>query len=138
MHTILKKMLCFTMLLTILLLPLSASGNDKANFEILDDKGSAHAIKTPVWVQSYLAGGNAAVEKLKQYKNKYCFVVLVDDPNKDYAVSRANLTSNIVTDTRNISFSGVIKEADWWQLVLDKKTNEETYRVFVLWTKDKE
>ncbi|MDR2768268.1 MAG: hypothetical protein LBB82_08095 [Treponema sp.] len=132
----LKKTLYAFILLAAAFTAAGAGNDDEKNIVVLDDKGAAFDMNTPAWVKLYLAGGNAAVEKTEQYKSKYCFVVLVYDAGKNYAISAANNISNAV-DNRNISFSGVRKEADWWQLVKNKKTNTLSYRAFTLWTREK-
>jgi hypothetical protein len=55
--------------------------------EVLEDKGTTYGIATPEWVTAYIMGGNTAVQKLSAYKDKYCFVVENNDPNKDIAVA---------------------------------------------------
>jgi hypothetical protein len=43
--------------------------------DLLDEKGAALGISTPVWVTTYMDGGsNLAVEALPEYKDFYCFV----------------------------------------------------------------
>ncbi|MDR1389850.1 MAG: hypothetical protein LBJ31_07720 [Treponema sp.] len=128
----LGKGLSIFMLLAVFVL---SGASNKDVFKVLDDKGSALNIRTPAWVQAYLAGGNAAVEKLEQYKEKYCFVVLVSDTNKDYAVSSAHDMSKVRNEIQNASFAGARIEADWWQLVKHKKTT--LYRAFTLWVREK-
>jgi hypothetical protein len=51
--------------------------------ELLDDKGAALGIPTPAWVNTYLSGGNVAVEALAEYKDSYCFIL--DDESTDKA-----------------------------------------------------
>jgi hypothetical protein len=84
--------------------------------EVLDDKGAAFGIPTPEWVIAYIQSGNLAVEKLSAYKDKYCFVVEYNDPNKDYAVAWvqnasgpqaiAQKVSTTVSSSASIALSG--------------------------------
>jgi hypothetical protein len=135
----LKKTLYAFVVLAAVFTAAGAGTDAEENMVVLDDKGAALDMDTPAWVQSYLAGGNAAVEKTERYKNKYCFVVLVCDADKNYAISSANNGAHMANliDKRNISFSGARKEADWWQLVKNIRTNIQIYRAFALWTKEK-
>jgi hypothetical protein len=55
--------------------------------EVLDDKGAAFGIQTPTWMTAYIANNNTGVEKLADYKDKYCFVVEYTDVSKDFAVA---------------------------------------------------
>jgi hypothetical protein len=60
---------------------------------MLTHSGAAAGIRTlPDWVSSYVLAGNndLAVEKLPDYKSRYCFVGTFQGPNRNFATSWAN------------------------------------------------
>jgi hypothetical protein len=80
--------------------------------EVLDDKGAALNIPTPVWVAAFIGDGNHAVEMLPQYKSEHCFVVEFNDKSRDFAVSWVNnasgpaqvagmISQTVLTDAKN-------------------------------------
>jgi hypothetical protein len=135
---------------------------------LLDNKGAALGLETPKWLIASETGGNAAVEKLEEYRDVYCFVVNAESKDKDFLLAWvgnldgpaeiANVISTTVSQDvvgkasnlegaererfirtneemmSNASYTGARKMADWWQLVRNKETKEETYQAYVLYT----
>ncbi|GAB6393675.1 MAG: hypothetical protein MdMp014T_3048 [Treponematales bacterium] len=148
----------------------AASAKARTRPALIDDSGSLMGIGTPPWLAAYIQGGNMAVEALKDYKGKTCFVITTTDESKDFALNWVNGTegprqvaakiANTVSadiasslesakseDTEanvqaavhvlnNAVFSGLTRNADWWQQIRYPDEREE-YRAYALYVIDK-
>jgi len=132
-------------------------------------KGAGRVRFPPPWLSAYIKGGNIAVEALKDYKSKTCFVITTTDGSRDFVLNWVNgtegprqvaakiantVSSDIASslgsdkgeDTEanvqaavhvlnNAVFSGLTRNADWWQQIRYPDGREE-YRACALYVID--
>jgi len=83
---IVKKALAALTVITIVAL-IGCASKPKVKVVEMENKGTAMNIKTPEWIKSYISGDITAVQKLSQYKDKYCIIGQESGVNKQFVLT---------------------------------------------------
>ncbi|MDR2768267.1 MAG: hypothetical protein LBB82_08090 [Treponema sp.] len=78
---------------------LIAAKKPKQKVQMLDWKGAALGQEVPEWVNKSVES-SLAIQSLPEYKDQYCFVVTIENDNKDFAI---NWVKNLANGSSQVS-----------------------------------
>ncbi|MCL2186557.1 MAG: M48 family metalloprotease [Treponema sp.] len=83
----------FILFLSIIILIISCTTTKSSNYDELENKGTVMGVSTPNWVKLYTASGVSALQKLPEYKDKYCIVGEESGVNRQFVINWADAAS---------------------------------------------